>query len=212
MTSDALGRFCKQYKRLESDGASYSWSALDGALARVCSTMPSHTAAEEVYAKIRLINRAYLANLQFGTPNAEWKLAEKFVKGKADAVIAPLRSSRDFSAERLPKLLDAHEELVKLAAKVTGKVHNSFVSKYLHFHFPEAVPVFDNYAYDAVWRLAPAPESEYVRYENRVNCDYGCYCGSVLELMKLLRGRGIKSPSLKLLDILLYGMRNAANT
>jgi len=211
MAKSAFDQFCQDYRRLESDSAAYSWSALDRALVHVCATTPLHTGTDEVYAKVRLINRAYLANLHFGTPDAEWKVAEKFVEGKADAVLDPLRSCCAFSPEALPQLLDSHEQFVKLTMQVTGKAHNSFVSKYLHFHCPEIVPVFDSYAYDAVWKVAQPPEAEFAHYEGRVNRDYGYYCGALLEVMKLLRDHGLKSPRLKLLDVLLYGTRGAAN-
>jgi hypothetical protein len=173
--------------------------------------MPCHTAVDEVYAKIRLINRAYLANLHFGTRNAEWNVAEKFVKGKANAVITSIRSFSEFSPEALPKVLDSHEKLVKLARQVTGKVHNSFVSKYLNFHCPEVVPVFDSNASDAIWEAAQPPESEFSQYDRRVNREYCYYCCSLLELTRLLRNRGIEAPRLKLLDVLLYGTRSRGN-
>jgi hypothetical protein len=166
--------------------------------------MPLHTVPDEVYAKIRLINRAYLANLHLGTKGAEWKVSERFVAGDADAVITPLRSLSEFSAESLPALLNAHERLLKMARQVTGKVHNSFISKYLHFHCSEVVPIFDNYAYDAIWKLAHPPKSEYARYGGRVNQEYGYYCGAMLKVTRLLREDGVESPRLKLLDVLLY--------
>jgi hypothetical protein len=207
MQLDSLEKLCAAYKSLEADGGHYSWSALDRALIAVCATMPLHDNIDEVYAKVRIINRAYLANLQFGAANAEWKVAEAFIKGTPDAVFAPLRSSSQFSLEGLPILLNAHENLIDLAYQVTGKVQNSFVSKYLHFHFPATVPIFDNLAYNAAWNLAQPPYSQSELYDGRRNRDYGYFCGALLRIMHELQTHGVESPRLKLLDVLLYGNR-----
>ncbi len=60
MAFDDLEKFCAAYTRLEAQGGSYSWSALDRAIIGVCEAMPRHTDTGEAYAKIRIINRAYL--------------------------------------------------------------------------------------------------------------------------------------------------------
>ena len=92
--------------------------------------------------------------------------------------------------------------------KVANRVENSFISKYLHFHFPESVPIFDSYAYDVSWQLAAAPTSEQrACYDKRVNWKYAYHCGALLEIMSTLQKYGVKLPSLKLIDVLLYGTR-----
>ena len=206
MAFDNFEEFFLAYK-LQAENGCYSWSALDRAIMGVCSARPLHEDVGEVYAKIRIINRAYLANLQFGTQDAEWKLAEKFVECKVDHIIESVRPISNLTIKSLPILLDAHEALVNIAHQVTKKVQNSFVSKYLHFHFPDAVPIFDSYAYDAAWKLAEPPQSQFVLYDHRLNRDYGYYCGSILQIMAILSDYGVESPNLKLLDVILYGSR-----
>jgi hypothetical protein len=197
--------FCTAYQRLEAKAGMYSWAALDRALVNVCAASPLHVQVDEVSVKIAIINRMYRANLQYGAKDAERKVAEKFVKNHADAIVAPLRKSSNFSSKSLRYLLDAHEKLVDLTRQVTKKVHNSFLSKYLHFHFPSVVPIFDKYAYNASWELAPLPIAKYAQYDKRLNQDYACHCASLLQIMKELKDRDVKSPSVKLLDVLLYG-------
>jgi hypothetical protein len=207
MSFKNIKKFCAAYKRLEADGGRYSWFGLDQALSHLCRTVPRHVSVNEVYAKIRIINRAYLANLQFGAKEAEWKVAQKFVMRDADVIMAPLRRSSKFSRDSLATLLNAHEQLVKLAFQVTKRKENSFVSKYLHFHFPDTVPIFDSKAYSAAWKLAKAPPEEFAQYDKRLNYDYAYYCGSLFQIIDALQACGVKSPRLKFVDVLLYGSR-----
>ncbi len=198
-----FNEFCRAYKRLEANGGVYSWSGLDKALITLCQTNPRHVSRDDVYAKVRIINRAYLANLQFGVRGAEWEVAKKLVKEKADTMMAPLHQCSCFSVQTLPIVLGVHEKLVKLTHRVTKKLQNSFVSKYLHFHFPNAVPIFDKKAYEASWKLAPA-KSQLAKYDGCLNCDFCYHSHSILRIMNMLRKRRVNSPSLKLIDVLLY--------
>jgi hypothetical protein len=90
----------KEYKRRWPDGGSYSWEALDLAIVGMCEKMPGHSCADEVYAKIRVINRAYLANLHLRAKDAEWLVAERFANGGANTIVAQLgRFSRAYALQ-----------------------------------------------------------------------------------------------------------------
>jgi len=173
----------------------------------LCADSPRHTSVKDVFAKVALINRGYRANLELGARDAEWKVAERFVKGRVDEIMAPLHKLSVFSAASLPVILDVHEQLARLASKVTARVENSFVSKYLHFHFVDLVPIFDRYAYERSWKLAPLPKADWPLYSRRKNYDYACHCASVLTVMNKLEEGGVKSPKLAIIDVLLYGDR-----
>lgn len=200
-----IEEFCASYKQLEMDGGAYAWAVLDRSLIGICSDLPLHVRVEEVFAKVAIINRTYRANLQCKIKDAEWKVAEKFVAEGADAIINPLRRFSKFSSDALLTVLESHEALLKLVRQVTQSVENSFVSKYLNFHFPDTVPLFDSNAYNASRKLAPLPESERTQYNQRLNRDYGFHCGALLQLIKSL---DVESPRVKLLDVLLYGDRS----
>ncbi len=211
MPFKSIEEFCNAYQRLEMSGW-YEWAALDKMLVKVCSAAPDHKQVDEVFAKIAIINRTYRANLQLAASEAERKVAEQFVAGHVDKIIDPLHRISTFSSVVLSPLLDVHEKLAGLAGKITRKVNNSFVSKYLHFHFPRVVPIFDNISYANSWNLARVswedgspPESEYRLYHRRKTCDYGYHCSALLRIIEELKGRKIAKPSPKLLDVLLYG-------
>jgi hypothetical protein len=199
-----LKSLCVTYVELERTGE-YPWSALHRMLRQICVGSPCHENENEVYAKIRIINRTYLANLQFGVEEAERKVAQEFIRGNTDSIVAALGRYTQLNRETLPAVLRVHEQLVMLAHRATGKAANSFVSKYLHFHFPDVVPIYDSKAYDLAWKLAPVPESEWIKYKGLVNVDYCCYCPSVVEILSELQTCGVKAPQLELLDFLLYG-------
>jgi len=205
MRSKAIEKFCADYKRLEAKRDPYSWAALDRALGGVCADMPCHISVDEVFAKVAIINRTYRANLQLAAPEAEWKVAKQLVMARADRILDPLRRFSEFSCEALTTVLGSHEQLVKIAHKVTKRSQNSFISKYLHFHFPDVVPIFDSYSYDKTWTLAPLTEAEWAQYDRRLNRHYCFHCGSLLQIIDELQGRGVAAPSVKLLDVLLYG-------
>ncbi len=63
-------------------------------------------------------------------------------------------------------MLAVHAELIKVVATFTKSTPRSFASKYLHFHCPVAVPVYDARAVKALglrypgWR-SPVPKPEH---------------------------------------------------
>ena len=181
----------------------YWWEPLDRPILRACREMPDHTAVEDVFAKIALVNRTYRANLQMGTKRAEWKAAERFVQSGVDNRIAALRTAAPFSSTTLSLVLEAHENLVDILKPLTGRVENSFVAKYLSFHFPSVVPIFDRNAYATSWRLVGARIAG-IPHPNWYNTKYQYHCAALLILINELVQDGVQAPSLKLIDNVLY--------
>jgi hypothetical protein len=205
MPYKSVAAFCAAYQRLEARGRAYDWVALDRALISVCSSTPRHVNADDVFAKVAIINRTYGANLHLAGRDAERKVAQQFVKESADRILSPLAGLSQFCARTISTVLDSHEQMTKLARKVTKRVNNSFISKYLHFHFPETIPIFDSYSYANSWAIAPLPKPEWAQYRQRLNSDYGYHCGAVLQLIGELRRRRVAdAPSVKLIDVLLF--------
>jgi hypothetical protein len=194
-------RFCANYQRRVAGPQPY-WFPLHAALCRLCEHMPHHQLAKDVYTKVRMINRAYLAGLGFAR-EAEWKLAQRLANGQGDSILAAVPKRMRFSPEALPTVLDAHEQLVDLAFRVTRKIQNSFAAKYLHFHRPDTIPIFDRLAYNGGWRIA-RPSAQALSFcQAGRNYDYRYFCGSLIEIMEGLNRSGGSPPSLKWLDVLL---------
>lgn len=188
----------------------YYYEPLDQAIFNACRKMQRHTNKNEVFAKIALVNRTYGANFGRYLGRAgkypEWRLAEKFVRGKIDDLLLPLKSIGHFNRNSIDTIVRTHEKLVTVTYSITKRTENSFCSKYLSFHFPKIIPIFDFYSSDASWNLA-GKEVKAARFDENWNCDYGYHCEAVLLLIKALLESGIKDPDLKLIDCVLYGER-----
>ena len=204
MRDDKIKNFCKAYKNLEKNDT-YFWKILDEALLFIFKRYPKHNNVEEVFSKVALINRVYRANLHFaGKKNIEAKVAEAFMKHKLDTILKPLNRMTSLTYENLQAIVRVHGQVVSIVKKITKKTNNSFVSKYMNFHFPNIVPIYDQYAYEESWRLIQVDKEEWQKYDDLINYDYGFHCESVFGLLKALRANGVEFPSLKLIDILLY--------
>jgi len=184
--------------------ASHTWEPLDKVLLDACTSKPDHTDVSEVFAKVALVNRVYRANLHMGGKDAEWNLAKKLATAKFDDVLTVLRPLT-FARETAPAIVEAHGKLVGLCESVTGRVANSFASKYLSFHVPDAVPIFDQYAYSSSWALVGKKCSG--AWATGINEDYGWHAEAVVLLVEDLQTHGVASPSLKQIDIVLYTAR-----
>jgi len=198
---NTLDDFVKAYQSTD-----YSWEAMDQVIIRMCDENPGHTQVPEVYAKVALINRAYRANMQMGAKNAEWNVAKLLVDQKSDKFIAPLRVLPRFGRETISEIVSTHESLVQLVHTVTNRTTNSFASKYLSFHAPRVVPLFDSNSYKVAQQLV----GDRVRrelYRGNANWKYGYHCEAVLLLVEALYGRGVDNPNLKLVDCVIYGER-----
>lgn len=196
----SLKSFLRAYQEVK-----YDWKPLDEVIFRACREMRSHRSQPKIFAKIALINRTYRANLGRGSGVqwVEWKVANEYIKERTDSILAPLSKVKVFSRTSLPVVLEAHERFVQITHKVTNRVENSFCSKYLSFHFPDVVPIFDNKAYDTSRRLVRNQLKKGLG-ANRWNFHYIRHCGALLILIDYLRDHGYRNPKLKRIDNVLY--------
>jgi hypothetical protein len=184
--------------------ANYSWAPLDRILLKACADQPLHQDISEVFAKVTLINRAYRANLQMAGTNVEEKLAKLLVEEEFDKVISSIAAMGKFRSEIVDEVVAVHEKFVLLTYRLTKQIENSFCAKYLGFHFPRTIPIFDNYAYTEARRLV-ADSVQKGPYAANKNAHYGYYCMAVVQLMTVLMEAGIGEPDIKLIDVVLYG-------
>lgn len=199
----SIDDFIKAY-----EAAQYWWEPLDRPILAAFSAYPGHDDVGEVFAKIALVNRVYRANLQMGGKDSEWKVAERMVeqREKLNTMFVRLRSCERFCRDTLPCIMDAHEQLLPLAGSVTGRVENSFCSKYLSFHLPDSIPIFDRWAYRSSWKLMKKRLPRGM-YSGKSNIDYGYHCEAVICLIDALKSHLGHFPSLKLVDYILYSER-----
>ena len=200
--------FVREYKKTYED---QYWKSLDWPILEICKgKYKSHTGAEvdKVWAKIALINRVYRTNLHFGKKGSEWKLAEVLAdrETKFDDNIHFL-SALPFSEKNFDQIIKIHEYFVDVVKRnVTGRIENSFCSKYLNLHFPDSVPIFDQYSYSVSWKIIGRKlynHGELKPYDKNQNIDYACHCFAVLKLISNLESKNIPV-DLKVIDQTLY--------
>lgn len=187
--------------------ADYRWEELDKPLIRFFAENPRHEDVKIVFGKITLVNRTYNTNLHMAGDEAEWRLARHFVSTSVDKIISPFQAVKRFGRHMLSDLMAVHSDLVSSANEVTHRNENSFCSKYLSFHFPETVPIFDQYAYVTSRRLIGSSLMRGM-YLGQKNADYGYHCQAVATLVEALETSGVKDWRIKLIDNILYADRD----
>ena len=133
------------------------WSFGNAVLYDLCRNFPNHTRSSQVTAKVWLIGRAYSAAVERGVARESaaprdttrfyrLRIARPIRLSGIDRHIAKLRTISRLDVKNAPFVLATHARLVDVLAKSIRKRKRSFASKYLHFHAPIAVPIYDSIA------------------------------------------------------------------
>ncbi len=123
-------------------------------LYRMCAEHPSHSDVDIVESKLGLIGRAYAATME---RKATTKTGEKFDLHDAAHKVVKFGSELDERISELQKvgrpefknahiLLSTHAWLTARFEELTSLEKRSLASKYLHFHAPLSVFIFDSLA------------------------------------------------------------------
>ena len=200
MNKQEIIKLLSEYNKARGD---YYFKYLDETLFDLCKKFPDHTDEQKVFAKVAIINNVYRANLHMSGRGAEQRLAAHLVKVKFDDKIELLRNMSAFDKATINDIVRIHGYFVRLTDNLLGKRAISFCSKYLNFHFPNIVPIFDSRAYKTIWRYVGA-ELNHLDYDDKINADYAYFCDAILEIVKILEANHVKHPSLKIIDVLLY--------
>lgn len=142
------------------------WTFGNRVLYRMCEENPDHTEVGTVAGKVRLIGRSYAVAVERRVIPAgadavsleefyEHHIAPALIESDLDQKLKSLQQSGEFSAESLPEVLDAHYHLVFVLRRLTHQDKRSFASKYLHFHAPAQVPIFDSIAARVLSQMLP---------------------------------------------------------
>jgi len=138
-------------------------------LYRMCEESPYHTDVEVVRGKIWLIGRAYNAAFERGVAKSDddATLLDKVAKAIAesedmqgvrqgailDKKIQALSKLTEITPDNIHVLLDLHGYLEDIFYRVAGRHRISLTSKYLHFHVPHLVFIFDSKTLKAIQKV-----------------------------------------------------------
>jgi hypothetical protein len=160
-----MGVTLAQIERARSDAADV-WTFGDRILYRMCEEHPAHEKVEVVVGKVWLIGRSHAAAVErrvipTDTDRVgndafyEFHVAPALIKSDLDLKIQHVRQHPEFSREALPAILEAHQHLLALFEQITKQQKRSLASKYLHFHAPAQVPIYDSIAARMLLRIMP---------------------------------------------------------
>jgi hypothetical protein len=144
----------------------YPWARGDRTLYELCDEEPTHTDLQSVIAKVWLIGRAYAAAIERGrdkttdtdTLTQLYEVtARSLMESDLDSHLNKLRCYVKIDHNNKRDVLSAHLHLLDVLLNVTRKRKRSFAAKYLHFHCPSVVPIYDSYAEGTLRKLVPTP-------------------------------------------------------
>ena len=160
----------------------------------MCKKHPLHVVGDDIYSKVLLIGRTLAAAIERGgkgegdTRTFYWKkVVPAFTKNaKAiDGGIAELNGAKGGFVENVEKALALHKTLLDVIKGVTGVNKRSLASKYLHFHCPSQVLIYDSRACDTARRLVHNPKvpPEWKKYDGK----YATFVARVLVIADTIK-------------------------
>ena len=175
-------------------------------LYEMCKKYPDHDIKDIVVSKIWLIGRAYAVAIERRKPDHDnekldndafyyEKVAPAFMKRSKEIkqMLDELKQCDGDYTERknAEKLLRVHKIIIEICEDITKMEKRSFASKYLHFHCPEIVLIYDSRAIAAVRKVVQRPD---VPNDWKTNFDkeYADYFARVIEMTnEIKKGTGI---------------------
>jgi hypothetical protein len=117
-------------------------------LYRMCEERPCHDNIDTIMSKLWIIGRAYSAAIErkAGKDFSLKQAAEHIKTSEIDSHISKLKKIDRTSLENVDTLLTAHKYFTDVLKDITDFNKRSLASKYLHFHAPRSVFIFDSIA------------------------------------------------------------------
>lgn len=119
-------------------------------LYEMCKKYPNHNDVSEIIAKVWLIGRSYAVSIERNRNNRS--VSDNFYsdivapafKSDFDNLLVELKKIKELKKENIKVILKTHKNIVDfINKKITKDNKRSFVSKYLHFHFPNLFFIYD---------------------------------------------------------------------
>ena len=117
-------------------------------LYRMCSEKPNHDCVDIISSKLWIIGRSYSASIE-RKAGKDFKIddaAEIIKSSDIDQRIKDISTIERPEMNNIDRVLDVHNFFVGLLKEATGIEKRSLASKYLHFHVPKAVFIYDSIA------------------------------------------------------------------
>lgn len=114
-------------------------------LYRMCSDYPNHNDLNVVHSKIWLVSYAYSTHLHRKSgSNALGNVAKTLHVADIDSITSLCASIQSINLRNIHISIEVHAKICGILQSVLSVNPRSFVSKYLHFHYPNAFFMYDS--------------------------------------------------------------------
>lgn len=150
--------------------ASTPWDLANKVLYEFCEVYPGHKTSDEIVSKIWIIGRTYSAAIERRKPKDNL-MGDAFYLDRVSPIILRADLDEHFKILKsgtpsMEDVLSIHNFLTQLFKKISDKHNRSLASKYLHFHFPEDVFIFDSRAKKGLAKLLGGPTGVKDKFNN----------------------------------------------
>lgn len=172
------------------------WEFGNSILYQMCEDNPLHNDADVLIGKIWLIGRSYAAAIE-RRKNADDYRGDDFyydavapkmleIGDELDNRIESLKNNTGVIFDCIPEILSTHKFLMDAFTELTGLEKRSLASKYLHFHCPEKIFIYDSRAKAAIRKIVKRPDKKILSELVEYDAEYGDFVCRMLELQKYL--------------------------
>lgn len=171
------------------------WEYGNSVLYRMCEEEPDHKQIDVIVGKIWLIGRSYAAAIErrknavvVGDDFYYDVVAPKLldIGPELDDRITRLRKSKGLIRDEIKLVLSTHKFLIDIFYELTGLEKRSLASKYLHFHCPEKLFIYDSRVRVAIKKLVKRPDKGILTNVSDYDPEYGDFVCRMLELQEYL--------------------------
>lgn len=172
-----------------------NWVLANNILYEMCKKYPYHDNEHEIVAKIWLIGRSYAAAIERRKNKVDGEDVDSFYYDS----VAPLIKSKQIQIDEkikglkeLPKdvidianykeAFECHAYLIKIFKDLTQMEKRSLASKYLHFHKPESMFIYDSVTKNNITSIVRKNTKDKNVGFNDHDPEYVDFCERVIEL------------------------------
>jgi hypothetical protein len=137
-----------------------AWDLGNQTLYDLCRKHPDHGSVDVIVAKMWLIGRSYASSIERrrdsqSASGDDFYLDTVGPKIKRAGIYTWFDALRELSRPNLSVVVPVHKRLTDMFREISGLEMRSLASKYLHFHFPRAVYIYDERASSAIRLIRP---------------------------------------------------------
>lgn len=176
----------------------------------MCKKYPYHNDTDEIISKIWLIGRSYAAAIERRKNAGDDGISDDFYYDKVAPTIKRYSKRLDRELDRIKSLegdykdnaesiLSLHKYLMNAFKEITGLEKRSLASKYLHFHCPDKILIYDSRAQAAARKIVQRPNKP-KEWSEKYDSGYVDFVCRVIDMTEIIKSETGKSPTPREVD------------